>query len=84
MSRYHRNKTFKHFGVEVKLENTQMLTFTMILAHKIVCSDGAINEIKTYFENKTISRGPDFIIGDFDSIDPQSIKWLDDTVTIPK
>ena len=67
-----------------KLENTQMLTFTMILAHKIVCSDGAINEIKTYFENKTISRGPDFIIGDFDSIDPQSIKWLDDTVTIPK
>lgn len=61
-----------------------MLAFTMILAHKIVCSDGAINKIKNYFKDEKISRGPDFVIGDFDSIDPQSIKWLDDTVIVPQ
>jgi thiamine pyrophosphokinase len=53
---------------------------TLVLANKIICLDGAINKLKKYFENDPISRGPDFVIGDFDSIDPQSIKWLEDTV----
>lgn len=79
MFRFHQNKTSNPFGTEVH-EKRQISSFH-VLAHKIICLDGAINKLKDYFENgETISRGPDYIIGDFDSIDPESVNWLNDKV----
>ena len=76
------NKTLNHFGIAVTHDHPQLTINKVFLAYKIVCLDGAINKLKNYFESleKSFPRGPDFIIGDFDSIDPESIKWLNDTV----
>lgn len=57
----------------------------MLLAAKIVCLDGALNRFKNFItanaaNREKILRGPDFIIGDTDSIDPDSIDWLNRTV----
>ncbi len=56
------------------------------LAHKIACTDGAVNKLKDYAVrgNKHLERGPDYIIGDFDSLKKESLKWLDDQVCIYK
>ena len=53
------------------------------LATKIICLDGAVGRLKSYSEKSKsfqFKRGPDYVIGDFDSIDPDSLKWLNDKV----
>ena len=64
------------------MHHSKPISCNYSIAFKIVCLDGAIKKIKRYSEesHRNFNRGPDFIIGDFDSIDEDSINWLKNKV----
>ena len=43
-----------------------------------------MNKLKEHVEatGVPLKRGPDYIVGDLDSIEPESIKWLNDQVAL--
>ena len=58
--------------------NIRIILIYMLIAAKIVCLDGALNRFKNFMtanaaNSEKILRGPDYIIGDNDSIDSDSI-----------
>lgn len=65
------------------IQSSDDFGFQSFLARKIVFTDGAVNVYKEYYENvkgHKSERGPDFVIGDMDSIDSESLEWLNDKV----
>ena len=46
-------------------------------------TDGAVNIYRDYYdkiEKNNIDRGPDYVVGDMDSIDSESLDWLNNKV----
>lgn len=62
--------------VRTHMRQQHALTINAFLAFKIICLDGAVDRIKSHFESQDIVRGPDYIVGDLDSISADAIKWL--------